>query len=56
MNNGFFIPENKTNFKEEISKAELKINNVNQMIEKNKLKDYIKFKEMISVLKLFFWK
>ena len=52
MIDGFFIPENKTKFKEEISKAEHKINNINQMIEKNKLKDYIKFKEMISILKL----
>ena len=52
MVNGFLIPENKKNFREEISKAEFQMNNVQQKIEKNKLKDYEKFKEMISILKL----
>jgi len=44
----YFSKENK-NFTNDISKEELKINNLNQYIEKNK-DNNIKFKEMIDVL------
>ena len=52
IKNGYFIYKDKPNFGEEISKIEFEINNLQETIEKNQLNDYIKFKEMISILYL----
>ena len=52
MVNGYFNYDDKPSFKDEISKTEFQINNLQQTIEKNKSSDYTKFKEMISILKL----
>ena len=50
IKNGYFIYKDKPNFGEEISKIEFEINDLQETIEKNQLNEYIKFKEMISIL------
>ena len=52
IESGYFIDEYKSSFGEEISKIEYEINNLQQSVEKNQLNDYIKFKEIISLLNL----
>ena len=45
-----YFSKEKQNFIKEISKEEIKINNLNLLVEKSKNNDTIKFKEMLDIL------